>query len=147
MGNSFIPDINLEMNILKASSFFLLLFTTQGALAQNSSVTDPVKLQLEGYNNRDIDMFVKAFSDTVKVYRQPGVLTYQGIDELRKRYGEMFAKTPDLHCEIVNRIISGNVVIDHEKVRRSKDKPRTDAIAVYRVKENKIVEVTFISPN
>ncbi|WP_162055770.1 nuclear transport factor 2 family protein [Pontibacter pamirensis] len=131
--------------------FILLAATALSAKAQTtpdtSSVTTPVKLQLQGYNNRDIDTFAKAFSDTVKVYRQPGVLSYQGREELRKRYGQMFANTPDLHCEVVNRIIAGNVVIDHEKVRRSKDQPRFDAIAVYRVKNNEIVEVTFISPD
>ncbi|MFD3000360.1 nuclear transport factor 2 family protein [Pontibacter toksunensis] len=131
--------------------FILLAVTSFSAQAQakqdEASVLAPVKLQLKGYNNRDIDTFAKAFSDTVKVYRQPGVLSYQGREELRKRYGQMFANTPELHCEVVNRIIAGNVVIDHEKVRRSKDQPRFDAIAVYRVKDNQIVEVTFISPD
>ncbi|MFD2513492.1 nuclear transport factor 2 family protein [Pontibacter locisalis] len=129
----------------------LFILTVMSAQSQNQSPTPsveaPVKLQLEGYNNRDIDTFVQAFSDSVKVYRQPGVLTYQGKEELRKRYGAMFAATPDLHCEVVNRIIAGDVVIDHEKVQRVKDKPRTDAIAVYRVKDGKIVEVTFIPPH
>ncbi|GAB3536520.1 nuclear transport factor 2 family protein [Pontibacter brevis] len=129
----------------------MLAVCTLSASAQaaqdKASVEAPVKQQLKGYNNRDIDTFAKAFSDTVKVYRQPGVLSYQGREELRKRYGQMFANTPDLHCEVVNRIIAGNVVIDHEKVRRSKDQPRFDAIAVYRVKNNEIVEVTFISPD
>ena len=111
------------------------------------AVVKPVLLQLEGYNSRDIDKFASAFSDTVKVYRQPGVLTYQGRAELHKRYGAMFANTPDLHCEIVNRIVSGDVVIDHEKVQRKKGDPRTDAIAVYRVKDGLIVEVTFIPPH
>ena len=59
----------------------------------------------------------------------------------------MFANTPELHCEVVNRIVAGNLVIDHEKVRRSKDGPRFDAIAVYRIQNSEIVEVTFISPD
>lgn len=112
-----------------------------------SLVEAPVKLQLEGYNNRDIDSFASAFSDSVKVYRQPGILTYQGREELRKRYGAMFAATPDLHCEVVNRIIAGDVVIDHEKVLRVKGQARADAIAVYRVKDGEIIEVTFIPPH
>jgi hypothetical protein len=139
---------------MKLKFFSLLILTIAihfSAQAQtkddNAAVLAPVKLQLEGYNNRDIETFAKAFSDTVKVYRQPGVLSYQGKEELRKRYGQMFASTPDLHCEIVNRIVAGNVVIDHEKVQRSKDQPRFDAIAVYRVQNNEIVEVTFISPD
>jgi hypothetical protein len=114
---------------------------------ENPAVLKPVELQLRAYNSRDIDLFASAFSDTVKVYRQPGVLTYQGRDELHKRYGAMFASTPDLHCEIVNRIVAGDVVIDQEKVQRKKGEPRTDAIAVYRIKDGLIVEVTFIPPH
>ena len=139
------------MHLKHLSLFILLIATILSAQAQTrqdkASVVAPVKLQLKGYNNRDIETFAKAFSDTVKVYRQPGVLTYQGKDELIKRYGQMFANTPDLHCEVVNRIVAGNVVIDHEKVQRSKGQPRFDAIAVYRVQNNEIVEVTFISPD
>lgn len=139
------------MHLKHIGIFILLAVTSLSARAQAAldkpSVETPVKLQLKGYNNRDIETFAKAFSDTVKVYRQPGVLSYQGKEELKKRYGQMFANTPDLHCEVVNRITAGNVVIDHEKVRRSKDSPRFDAIAVYRVKDNEIVEVTFISPD
>lgn len=132
--------------------FILLfsLFSTLSVHAQNNgsqSVTEPVIRQLEAYNKRDIEAFANAFSDTVKVYRQPGVLTYQGRDELRKRYGQMFENTPDLHCQLVNRIVSGNVVIDHERVLFSKDQPRKEAIAVYRIRNNEIVEVTFISPD
>jgi hypothetical protein len=120
---------------------------TYGQSSDKLSVVRPVIQQLEAYNKRDIEAFADAFSDTVKVYRQPGLLTYQGRDELRKRYGQMFENTPDLHCQLVNRIVAGNVVIDHERVLFSKDQPRKEAIAVYRISNNKIVEVTFISPD
>jgi hypothetical protein len=134
--------------LLSLLLLFLLAFSAQAQLKKSTaSVEEPVKLQLIGYNNRDIDTFAKAYSDTVKVYRQPGQLSYQGKDELRKRYGAMFANTPDLHCELVNRIISGNVVIDHERVQRKKGEPRLEAIAVYRIRNNEIVEVTSISPD
>ncbi len=132
-------------------SLFLLLLTLCTAQAQSkqqdAAVLAPVKLQLEGYNNRDIETFARAYSDSVKVYRKPGELSYQGREELKKRYAPMFANTPDLHCEVVNRIVAGNVVIDHEKVQRQKGQPRFDAIAVYRIANNEIIEVTFISPD
>jgi hypothetical protein len=130
--------------------FLIFLFSLLAMSAQSQNKPDqaavvaPVKLQLKGYNNRDINTFAKAFSDTVKVYRTPGVLTYQGREQLRKQYAAMFAATPDLHCEVVNRIVSGEVVIDHEKVL--KNGQRFEAIAVYRVQNGEIVEVTFIPP-
>lgn len=129
--------------------FFVLLFFTMPAMSQSdtAALLRPVELQLQAYNSRDIDLFASAFSDTVKVYRQPGVLTYQVRDELHKRYGAMFAGTPDLHCQLVNRIVAGQIVIDHEMVQRKKGEPRTPAIAVYRIKDGLIVEVTFIPPH
>ncbi|MBC5992451.1 nuclear transport factor 2 family protein [Pontibacter cellulosilyticus] len=134
-------------SVILTALFILLGMTAYSQQNQNTeALLAPVKQQLEAYNSRDIEKFASAFSENVKVYRQPGVLTYQGRDELKKRYGAMFAATPDLHCEIVNRIVAGEVVIDQEKVQRTKGQPRTDAIAVYRVKDGLIVEVTFIPP-
>ena len=144
------PRKSLILRMKPKLYFLILLFYLFSMPAQSQSQPDnaaiiaPVKLQLEGYNNRDINTFVKAFSDQVKVYRTPGVLTYEGKEELRKRYAAMFATTPDLHCEIVNRIVSGEVVIDHEKVL--KNGQRFEAIAMYRVKNGEIVEVTFVPP-
>ncbi|MBJ6118979.1 nuclear transport factor 2 family protein [Pontibacter sp. BT310] len=129
----------------------VLLMAALPAFAQyipkTTGIEAPATLQLQAYNNRDIDTFIKAYSDDVKVYRQPGVLSYQGTDEMRKRYGQKFAETPDLHCELVNRIVSGNVVIDHERVQTDKNKPRTEAIAIYRIRDSRIYEVTFIYPD
>ena len=116
-------------------------------IPETTGTAAPATLQLQAYNNRDIDAFLKAYSDDVKVYRQPGVLSYEGIDEMRKRYSQKFDETPDLHCELVNRIVAGNVVIDHERVQTDKSKPRIEAIAIYRIRDNKIYEVTFIYPD
>ncbi|NDK56620.1 nuclear transport factor 2 family protein [Pontibacter fetidus] len=123
------------------------LTVTPHYIPKTTGIEAPATLQLQAYNNRDIDTFLKAYTNDVKVYRQPGVLSYQGIAEMRTRYSHKFAETPDLHCELVNRIVSGNVVIDHERVLTAKDKPRTEAIAVYRIREDKIYEVTFIYPD
>ncbi|MCC9165733.1 nuclear transport factor 2 family protein [Pontibacter harenae] len=139
--------MKLKLSVLTV----LTLLFCQTAWAQlkpvpAAGIEAPAVLQLRGYNNRDIETFLKAYSDTVKVYNQPGQFAYQGKNEMRKRYASMFANTPDLHCELVNRIISGNVVIDHERVQFSKNNSRREAIAIYRIKDNLIYEVTFISP-
>ena len=35
---------------------------------------------------------------------------------MRKDYAEMFKNTPNLYCDIKNRTVLGNTVIDHEVV-------------------------------
>ncbi len=99
---------------------------------------------MKAYNERDIELFMSAYSDTVKVYNFHGPLNYQGKEEMRKRYTAMFEKTPGLHCELVSRMVMGNVVIDQEKVQFQTGKARMDAIAIYKIADGLIYEVRFV---
>lgn len=98
--------------------------------------------QLIAYNNRDIEAFLKVYAKDVKVYRFPNKLEYVGIDKMRKRYAPMFAKTKDLHCKILSRVVKGNVVIDEEWVT-SRGR-QFKAVAIYEIKNGKIATVTFV---
>ena len=40
---------------------------------------------------------------------------------MRDNYKKLFSDSPNLHCEILNRIVLGNTVIDHEKVSGVRD--------------------------
>ncbi|WP_205618012.1 nuclear transport factor 2 family protein [Tenacibaculum ovolyticum] len=98
--------------------------------------------QLEGYNKRDIDAFLKPYAKNVKVYTFPDKLNYKGIDEMRKRYAPMFEKTTDLHCKILNRIVKGNTVIDEELVTANGNTFK--AVAIYEITNGKISSVRFV---
>jgi hypothetical protein len=98
--------------------------------------------QLDAYNNRDIDAFLKPYAKDVKVYRFPNKLDYEGIENMRKRYEGFFKNTPDLHCKIMNRIVYKNKVIDYEVVTASGREFK--AVAIFEVKNGKIVSVTFM---
>lgn len=100
--------------------------------------------QLDAYNKRDIDAFVAPYAENVKVYKFPNELMYEGKTAMYDMYGRMFARTPDLHCRLVNRIVMGNTVIDQEEVTISKKDPPMNAIAIYKIKDGKISEVYFI---
>lgn len=102
--------------------------------------------QLDAYNNRDIDAFIQPYSDDVKVYQFPDKLLYEGKGTLRDQYARYFGMTPDLHATLVNRIIQGNTVIDQEEVTRVTGEEPAKAIAIYKIKNNKIAEVYFIKP-
>ena len=98
--------------------------------------------QLEGYNNRNIDAFLKPYAKDVKVYRFPNKLDYEGIENMRRRYEGFFKNTPDLHCEIVNRIVFEDKVIDYELV--TSNGMQFKAVAIYTIKNGKISSVTFM---
>lgn len=132
---------------MKKNVFIVILFLLSiSSLAQNNEKITPEKLvqqQLIAYNSRNIDAFLEPYSDDVELYMFPNQLLGKGKDFMRKDYAEMFKNTPNLHCDIKNRTILGNTVIDHEIV--SGFGPNNlEAIAIYEIKNDKIAKVYFI---
>ena len=101
-----------------------------------------VQRQLNAYNARDIDAFMDTYSDDVELYDFPNTLTTKGKENMRKGYEGFFKNATNLYCEIEKRMVIGNKVIDHEKVRAGTSTLR--AVAVYEVEKGKIKKVTFI---
>ena len=75
--------------------------------------------------------------------KYPDQVTQTGKAEMRTRYQCRFS-TPNLHAEIVKRTVFGNFVIDHERVVAPPAKGELEAVAIYEVRDNKIVRVTFL---
>jgi len=108
-----------------------------------SSPEDTVQRQLEAYNARDIERFVAEYTDDIQVFRPPAT---EPILSGKKAFGEHYAKNrftlANLHARVVNRIVSGDVVVDHERVTGIGD-GETAVIAVYKVVEGRIRTVWF----
>ncbi|MFY8090284.1 MAG: nuclear transport factor 2 family protein, partial [Chitinophagaceae bacterium] len=113
-------------------------------LDTNSISYKLAQAQLVAYNNRNIDAFLEPYSDSVEIYQYPNKLLSKGKETMRVEYGKMFEQTPNLHCNLVKRMVLGNTVIDEESVVFSKTAPPFKAIAIYTVQNNKIQRVTFI---
>jgi imidazolonepropionase-like amidohydrolase len=101
-----------------------------------------VQRQLNAYNKGNIDAFLDTYSDDIELYTFPDSLTSKGKDAMRKGYEAFFKKFPDLHCEIKNRIIYGNTIIDEEYVTGTR-KPFS-SVAIYYVENGKIKKVHFL---
>jgi hypothetical protein len=100
--------------------------------------------QLDAYNKRNIEAFLVPYSDSVEVYIFPNQLQYKGKENMRSQYKPMFERLTDLNCKLVNRMVMGNTVIDHEWVIFDKNQPGVSAIAIYTIQNNKIQKVHFI---
>lgn len=107
------------------------------------SPVDLAQRQLNAYNARDIEAFLEPYSEDVELYSFPDQLMGKGRSFMRSTYSKMFENTPELHCELVNRIIQGDTVIDRERVTGFGAKP-LEATAIYKVKDGKIVKVYFL---
>jgi imidazolonepropionase-like amidohydrolase len=97
--------------------------------------------QLNAYNAHDLDAFLEPYAEDVKIYYFPDKLVMNGKAEMRKSY-EFITKTPKLYCKLLNRIIEGNMVIDHEEVWGFGDKPFY-GVAIYIIENGKISKVYF----
>ncbi len=109
-----------------------------------SAPSDIVQQQLDAYNARDIDAFMPAWADDCQYYEFPDKLLAVGRAQIRQRHVERF-REPDLHGRLLNRIATGNMVVDHEVVTRNfADGPgEVDVVAIYEVLDGKIARAWF----
>jgi imidazolonepropionase-like amidohydrolase len=103
-----------------------------------------VQKQVNGYNARNIDAFLEPYSENAELYMFPNQLISKGKEAMRKDYSSMFKDLPELHCEIKNRIVNGNFVIDQESVSGMRKGQKVEATAIYEIKDGKIIKVYFL---
>lgn len=127
-------DVSLTIHNGKIFKKEELLPVTPEILAQQ---------QLNAYNAGNLEAFLAPYSDSVKIYDQAsGKLFMQGKEAMRTSYGKLFKMAPALHCQVVKRIVSGNTVVDEERVTGMQDKAVT-AVVIYTIERNKIVKVAM----
>jgi hypothetical protein len=101
--------------------------------------------QLEAYNDQDLDRFLREYTEDVVVYRFPSA---EPVLVGKLAFAEQYRKGPfslqSVNAELVNRIVVGNRVIDHERVTHAKGAP-TEVAAIYEVTPQGISKVWFVS--
>ncbi len=108
------------------------------------SLADIVQGQLDAYNAQDLDAYCGYFTDDVVIADVGGAVSSQGLQALRGRYAGAFAKFPGNRAELVNRIVLGGSVIDHERVDRGDGAtPVFEVAAVYTFRGDRIARVDF----
>ena len=108
-----------------------------------ASPADPVQRQLDAYNAHDLERFLAEYTDDIQVFRPPAS---DPVLSGKKAFGEHYAKNrfnlPNLHARLVNRIVSGNIVVDHEDITGLSEAGLA-AVAIYRVIDGRIQAVWF----
>ena len=100
--------------------------------------------QLDAYNTQNLDRFCACYTEDVVVADYRGAESSVGLGALRARYGKLFAENPENHVVLLGRMAVGNVVIDHEEVRRSRSAAPFYVIAIYTVSNGKIARAEFV---
>jgi hypothetical protein len=102
-----------------------------------------VQRQLDAYNAHDLERFVAEYTDDVRVFRPPAA---EPVVSGKQAFAEHYAKNrftlPELHAELVNRMVSGNIVVDQESITGLPG-GHLAAVAVYEVVGGRIKNVWF----
>ncbi|UHA73680.1 nuclear transport factor 2 family protein [Paenibacillus sp. 481] len=104
-----------------------------------------VQLQLNYYNNQDIDGFVSTYAVDVLIMDHPsGTVSIRGRQQLREVYEQVFANHPNSRAQIKNRMTFAHFVIDLEEVSGRVGREPFEAVAIYEVVGEVITKVWFL---
>jgi hypothetical protein len=104
-----------------------------------------VQRQLDAYNAKDIAALMAVYAEDAQQFEHPTKLLAEGAAQIRERLVARF-KEPNLHARLVNRIVAGNTVIDHEIVTRTfpEGPGKIELVAIYEVQNDRIAKAWFI---
>ena len=105
-----------------------------------------VQRQLEAYNAHDVEALLAIYDDGAKLFEHPATLLAEGTAQLRERFVLRFQE-PNLHAELLKRMVMGNFVVDQERVTRTfpEGVGTVELIATYEVKDSRIIHAWFLS--
>lgn len=125
-----------------------MLFLSPSLSMACGTSSDPVAVvqaQLDAFNAHDVEAFAACYADNVTTVELGGKHTVtKGIPALKTAYAFLTKMPKEFHVEIVQRTASGPTVVDLERavgLPGRKDQP--EAVAVYEVREGKILNVWF----
>lgn len=101
--------------------------------------------QLDAYNARDLGRFLAEYTEDVVACRLPGgEIVASGKPAFGEHYRKNRFNLPDLHAELVQRMVFGNKVIDQERVHGVAERP-LEVAAIYEVTPGGIRRVWFLA--
>jgi len=105
-----------------------------------------VQRQLDAFNARDIDALLAVYADDAQLFEHPSKLVAQDSAELRERFTARFQE-PNLRAALLQRIVAGSMVVDHEKVTRTfpEGAGQIELVMIYEVKEGRIAKAWTIA--
>jgi hypothetical protein len=112
----------------------------------NSSPEQVVQRQLDAYNAKNLDALMATYADNAEQFEHPAKLLASGAAEIRPRFEARFQE-PNLHAQLVMRMVCGNTVIDQEIVTRTfpEGAGKLELVAIYEVNDERIAKAWFIT--
>ncbi|MBK9797793.1 MAG: nuclear transport factor 2 family protein [Holophagaceae bacterium] len=108
---------------------------------KNLSPAGTVERQIELFNAHDLEGFLALFAEELEVFELPGAAAPTGKARLRELYAARFKANPDLHASAQAQMVSGEFVIQKEKIKGRAGKEPLVAVTIYQVKGGKILRM------
>lgn len=102
-----------------------------------------VQAQLDAYNACDVEKCCSFYAEDCVIADLNGGVRQANRAELHARYTDLFKQFPKNHARLVNRVVVGNTVIDHEDVSRAPSGEQFEIIAIYTLKDGLIARCDF----
>jgi hypothetical protein len=103
-----------------------------------------VQAQLDAYNQRDLERCLSLYADDTQIFDYPDHLLMTGKDAIRDHYRKLLEPAPQLHVSILSRIAFDRFVVDRESVSGRPDGQTIEAVAIFEIRDGRIVRVTFL---
>lgn len=75
-----------------------------------------VQRQMDAFNAHDLEGLMATFAEDLETLDLPGPARPGTKAELRKVYGERFARLPGLKGEVLERMVTGAFVVQRERI-------------------------------
>ena len=106
-------------------------------------MTDAVGRVLDALNAHDLDAFVACYAEQATIEDGYDDVLASGHAGIRARYGPMFAEFPDAQWSVLERIETGEFVVQHEEVTGRGEPARH--VAVYLVRDGLITRERLVA--
>lgn len=103
-----------------------------------------VQRQLDAYNTKNLDVWADTYAENAKQFALGGALLAEGRASIKARAALRFVE-PNLQAILLQRVVMGKVVVDHEDVIRTfpEGPGKVELVCVYLVEQGKIQSATF----
>jgi hypothetical protein len=109
------------------------------------SAEGAVQGQLDAYNAHDLERFLAFYADDVRIFRPPAPEpAIAGKRALAQYYATERFNIATLHAKLVNRMVLGNKVVDHERISGLRESA-FEVVAVYDVADGLIHSAWFFA--
>ena len=109
----------------------------------NKQMALPVQRQLDAYNAKDLAAFIACYHADIAIYRMPATEpVLKGLAAMEAFYKTERFTIAALRAEVLQRMVVGSQVIDHEKVYGMAEQPY-EVVVVYEVQEGLITTAWF----